>query len=104
MWAGTAVQLWHWDLYGFAIYLTTMVAAYTRRSELLSALRRDLQKPLMTADKSALRYERRARLIGSLNKRPHSRQDHSKECGRKLPDLSLGKLLVDVLPWPPTRA
>ena len=81
-----------------------MVAAYTRRSELLSALRRDLQKPLRIADESVLRYERRARLVASLKQTPHSRQDYSKECERKLPDLFLGKLLVDVLPLPPTRA
>ena len=103
IWAGIAVQLWRWSLYGFAIYLTMMVATYTRRSELLSAQRQDLQKPLTTADESVRRYERRARLVASFNKLPHSLQDYLKECERKLPDLFLGKLLVDAQPLPPTR-
>ena len=56
-----------------------------------------------TADKSVLRYEQRARLVASFNKLPHSLQDYSKECEQKLPDLFLGKLLVDAQPLPPTR-
>ena len=46
IWSGISVEFLRMRLLSFAIYLMMMVASYTRPSELLSAQRRDLQKPV----------------------------------------------------------
>ena len=56
------------------------------------------------SDRSVLRYEQRARLIAGYNKLPVTLQQHLNECERLLPALLLGKISVEVLPWPQTPA
>ena len=52
------------------------------------------------AEKSVSRYEQRARLVMGYNRLPPLLQSHLRDCERQLPDLLLGNISAEALPWP----